>query len=576
MSIFQTQVCFAALLLATTGPALGQGLPIRGVDPPDWARALPDAVPRPSFVPAGAVTPISGTPAGANRGIRDSAEASSRRLAPRGALVRDGAAVPWLGPNLDAPPLPGDAAAAPPPVDTAPAPTVTGTVRRPTAVLAIARSRGPIPPSRRDALEARPRPFPDAAGPVPAVRPVAPPGPVPAGPPVPPASRTIPEDPLALGEELPADRLGLRGGGFVWLPALELTAGRTDNVEGMAGGRPGPALGIAPELKVRSDWSRHALDVELRGSYTRYPGNADYDRPGFVGIAKARIDLADEMRLDLRGGYTLQRESAGSAETPAGAKVPSDASTWTASAGLTRDVGLIWATLRGDLEATRYTGGTLASGAPIAGAAARDNDRLVLAARTGLSASPAARPYVEGQLTRRTYVMRSASGRDADGYGLRAGLELDSGPLLKGDLSAGWSSEEPADRRLGSLEGWTLDGTLTWSPTRLTRVTVNARTALEPTTLAGSAGSLARSTGLTVLQSVTRQVDAEAGVTLTARRYAGIDRRETTVAGTGTLTWKANPNVHLFLRGTVERTMPGAPDPDYSVGTVLVGLRLQR
>ena len=110
---------------------------------------------------------------------------------------------------------------------------------------------------------------------------------------------------------------------------------------------------------------------------------------------------------------------------------------------------------------------------------------------------------------------------------------------------------------LKDLSGLTVDGSLTWSPTRFTRVTLNAKTAFEPTTLANSSGSVARTGGVTIAQAVTREIDVEVGATVTDRRYIGIDTEEQSRGANAAVIWKFNPKVPTMPISTIGTSRSG-------------------
>ncbi|MCW1843319.1 outer membrane beta-barrel protein [Prosthecomicrobium hirschii] len=605
------------LLVGAAGSAAAQGAPpLRGSD-----GALPPGLQqlRSDTDPVAARTPAAGRPRG-----RESTAPAVRR-APLGGTNPPASTIDWLGPPIDPPglvpadplsagsgaPGPSDARLAAPAAGGAALAPISGTGAYPAAAvpgstrtdaagpnataanLAGAPLAGSTPsgvagPGAQRGRDGRPAPtarsrdrraLTTGALTTGALRPATPAHatePAPPADPVPPGLRRTDEDPLADTDE-PYAQQGFRAGGFLLRPALEIGLGRTTNAAASTTGQPGAVLSFAPELRAASDWSRHALEFDLRGSYLAYPADRSLDQPSANLKAAGRVDLADGMRLDLKAGYAVSRQSSGSAENPSGTAVPSTATTVAGSAGFTRDAGLIFLTLRTDLESTRYSGGTLQGGGPIADAASRDNDRVIGALRTGFHLSPALTPYVEVQASRRSYGEPAAAKlRDADGRAVKAGAELDFGPILRGDLSVGWASESPAGPKLGDLTGATFDGSLIWSPTRLTRVTLTAKTAFEPTTLAGSPGSIARTVGVTVNQQFGRQMAAEAGLSATDRRYQGLPLEERSTTAKAGLTWSFNPNVQAFLRTQYDRFHSTTAGADYDVGTVTIGLRLQK
>lgn len=372
-------------------------------------------------------------------------------------------------------------------------------------------------------------------------------------------------------------QLGLRTGGFTWLPAIETSAGWNSNIASKAGGAAGATWRVAPELRGRSDWSQHALEFELRGAYLGNAKDHDYDKPSFQGQVRGRVDLGDETRLDLRAGYSNDRQSPSSVDNPADTAVPATIETKTASLGLTRDVGLLAVTLRGDIERADYSGGTTTSGGSL-GSDVQNNTRHIAALRAAWGSKGSIRPFVEVQVSNRDYdqALVSGSPRDSTGAALKGGVIADLGPTLRGELSTGWGIERPNQGTLPDITGWLLDGSLVWSPSRLTTVKLDTKTSFDPTTLAASTGAVTRTVGVTVDRALRPDLVASAGVSLTDKRYAGVKLREDTLGLSSGLTYKFNRNVQTFVKGTVERFTTSAANADYNAATVMVGVRLQR
>ena len=371
--------------------------------------------------------------------------------------------------------------------------------------------------------------------------------------------------------------LGLRTGGFTWLPAVEAATGWTSNLQGRVGGTPAALWRINPELVGRSDWSRHSLQIELRGGYSANFVDHDYDKPTFQGVVRGRVDLGDQTRMDLRAGWSHDRQSSSSLDNPAGTVVPATVDTKTASVGLTRDVGLLALTLRGDVERADYSGGTTTSGAAL-GADVQNNTRGTAALRAAWGSAGSLRPFAEVQVSKRDYddALVSGSPRDSTGAAIKAGLLADLGPTLRGEVSTGFGVERPDRGTLPDMSGWLLDGALVWSPTRLTVVRLDAKTSFEPTTLATTSGATVRTVGVTVDHALRRDLVASAGVVLTDKRYADLSLRENDVVLSSGLTYKIDRNVHTFVKGSLQRFTSSNAGSDYGTATIMVGVRLQR
>lgn len=369
--------------------------------------------------------------------------------------------------------------------------------------------------------------------------------------------------------------LGLRTGGMVWYPALEVSVGRKSNVDSSRGGRSSPLWSIEPELVGRSDWSRHALEVNLRGGRTGYPDASDQSQNRYSTEMRGRIDLGDLTRADIVAGWSRQRESSSANEVSTSGE-GTDRQTRKASLGVTRDVGLLALTLRGDYERNDY----LANGALGVGVTdpnVQNNDLWAVALRATLGPTHTIAPFVEVQGNARRYDSGSVYGhvRDAEGKALRVGVTADAGPTLRGEIATGWGAERPHDGRLGEMTGWLVDGNLTWSPTRLVVVKTKLKSTFEPTTNAGSPGALTRTAAIDLDWALRRDVTVSFGVGLDGKHYYGIDVDERTTSLSAGLTYKFDRNFQSFLRTRFERVTASNAEA-YDVATVIAGVRIQR
>jgi hypothetical protein len=71
-------------------------------------------------------------------------------------------------------------------------------------------------------------------------------------------------------EDDPFAPVGLRVGTFVVTPYVEMRGGYDGNALRVPNGAGSSFAEVGGGLAARSDWSRHALDIELRGGYTRF------------------------------------------------------------------------------------------------------------------------------------------------------------------------------------------------------------------------------------------------------------------------------------------------------------------
>ncbi len=147
-------------------------------------------------------------------------------------------------------------------------------------------------------------------------------------------AHTEPDDPYA--------PLGVHAGAFTLFPAIELIGGYDTNPARAPGGQGASLYTVAPELQAQSNWSRHELKADLRGSYTGYSPDATptLSRPNVNGKVDGRIDVTRDTRIDLGGRVLVvhrqsrQPESAGRASPSFRSSPPSAAAPASASASI--------------------------------------------------------------------------------------------------------------------------------------------------------------------------------------------------------------------------------------------------
>lgn len=364
---------------------------------------------------------------------------------------------------------------------------------------------------------------------------------------------------------------GLRLGAFTLTPELTVSTGWTDNTAQSAGGASGGLYRLAPDLGLTSDWSRHQLDVTLRGTYTGYPETPDDNDASVFAAANLRLDISEATRVTTGVSYSYTREEDGSAE--ASASGTDHNQRLSASLEASRAVGLVSVTAAAAADRNLYTtdGGSGDSG--------RDNTlytaRLRLDGNTGSVVSP----FAEGALLLRRYDQACSDSlcekRDANGYQLRGGVTLASGPKLTGELGAGWRIEDLEDSRLDDLSGLIVDASLVWSPSRLTTVTAGLGTSFEATDIDGASGSVIYSGDLRLAHAFSDRLVGETGAGYSLRSYQGADIEERTLTGFGGVTFALTRNVAVNAQYTHRRFDSSQAGNDYSENAVEAGLRFR-
>nr|WP_282449355.1 outer membrane beta-barrel protein [Roseibium sp. CAU 1639] len=364
---------------------------------------------------------------------------------------------------------------------------------------------------------------------------------------------------------------GIRLGSFTFTPQVTVSGGYTDNRSQSSTGTSGGLYRISPDLSLTSDWSRHELDLSLRGSYTGYPGDSNDNEGTVFAAGSLRLDVTEATRVTTTISYSYSQEDDGSAES-SGSGTDYDQE-FAASVAGTRALGIVAATATVGADRNVYTsdGGGSQSG--------RDNTLYSAGLRLGGNTDSVFSPFVEGALLLRRYDQTCSDSlcekRDANGYEVKGGVTIASGPKVTGELGAGWRIEDIEDNRLDALSGLVVDASLVWSPSRLTTVTAGLGTSFEATDIDGASGSIIYSGDLRLAHGFSDRFVAETGLGYSYRTYEGVSIEERTLTGFGGVTFALTQNIAVTADYTHRRFDSSQDGSDYTENAVEAGLRFR-
>jgi hypothetical protein len=386
---------------------------------------------------------------------------------------------------------------------------------------------------------------------------------------VPPARK-----PVTAADTDPYAPLGIRAAGMILLPSLTLDAGYTTNAGATAGGTPSPFGSVSPELLLKSDWPSNAFSLDLKGTYQKFTNDAADDKPTGSANASVTLDLPHDWTANLDGGVAYDRQTlADTANPPDG---PSGVTSFTSSAALDGNIGALAVTVTGSADRTLYADTTTA-GVSV-DQSDRNNNLFGGKLRVGYDGGGILTPFVEGEVDRRVYdqtVDDNGKRRSGTGYAVRGGVEFNSDPVLSGEISVGTWQQTFDDPTLASIGVVTVDGNLVWSPSRLTTVTVDTTTTVNPGTDPSSSGSVVHDGSVEVAYAWRPNVDLSAKAELSREEYQGTGEIDDTYDLSLNSVWKLNRNLQLGASYVHEWLASSDPTNNYQSDTVKVELRAQ-
>ena len=403
---------------------------------------------------------------------------------------------------------------------------------------------------------------------------------------------TLPGQPVRRrlkADDDPFGPVGDYAGSFLIKGALELNGGYDTNPGRIATPQASGFYKVSPELMVTSDWDRHALVADLRGSFTGYGHEFNtpatgvtsaprvLDRPDFDGHIDGRLDVSRDTRLLGQGRLIVGTDNPGSPNNLFGLqKFPIYTQTGV-SGGIDQNFNRLQVTAIGGVDSRRFQQSVFTDGSTDPNTD-RDFNQYAGTGRVSYEILPWLKPFVEGQYSDRQYVTatdRYGYRRDSTGGYFKGGSSFELTRLLTGEASIGWASRTYSDPRLLKLDGLLTSASLIWTVTPLTKFKLGADTSIDESPLAGVSGVLTRTYTAEVDHDFRRWLTAIGKFTYATYDYQGSGRNDRYTSLEGNLIYKMSRQ--LWVKGTLRRDQldSNVLGGSYNATVVMLGVRLQ-
>lgn len=372
--------------------------------------------------------------------------------------------------------------------------------------------------------------------------------------------------------------VGVRVGAFVVTPYAEIRGGYDSNALRVPDGKGSAFTKVGGGLMARSDWSRHALDIELRGGYTRYEDVEGNNRPEAEAVIRGRLDVNSLTRIEAVVRGTIGTDAAGSVDEVGDAIEPPLIYTTALDLGVVRrfnrlELGVAGLVVREDhAPAQLDNGGTLSL-------ADRNVTGYGVRLRGTYEMMPGVKPFVQAVADRRVYdIVPDSDGYDRNSHGITAsvGSEFRLSELLTGSASVGYTWRYYVDPALENIAGIVADASLRWEASGLTAVVLTARSGVEETTEPGASGDFVHEARVEVEHALRRWLIGNVSVAYRVDNYVGSDLTEGTLTVGAGLVYKLGRWAELTGEVSHLRLNSSVPGNDYTANVIQVGLRLQR
>jgi hypothetical protein len=413
-------------------------------------------------------------------------------------------------------------------------------------------------------------------------------------PPIPPSmAGTVDGQPQRKPLPVDTDPFGAAGdyaGSFLIKSAVELRGGYDTNPGRLSTPIGAPFWVVAPEFLAVSNWERHALVADLRGSFTGYGRSlppivdgaissapTNINRPDFTGHVDGRVDVTDDTHITSQLRLRVATDNPGSPNIQAGLAAYPDYATFGSTIGLDQKFNRLEIAGGATFDRTVYQNSMLTDGS-IASNADRAFNQYGGVGRVSYELTPAIKPFVEAEADSRfhdQFIDNSGFARNSTGGYAKAGTSFEFSRLLTGEIAVGWAKRNYVDPRLDRLAGLLTSSSLTWTATPLTTAKFYSTTSIDETVLPGVSGVLTHTYTFEVDHDFRRWLTAIGKFTYGTYGYQGDGRFDKTYSLEGDLIYKMTRN--FWITGTLRRDIldSNAPLASSASTVVMLGVRVQ-
>jgi hypothetical protein len=376
----------------------------------------------------------------------------------------------------------------------------------------------------------------------------------------------------------PYGPVGFHAGAFLVKPSVEISEGYDSNPFRVQNG-PGSAFTeVKGAVSAKSEWSRHEMQLDLRGSYTAYSNVDDINRPDADATLRGRIDIQKDLRIEYVEKAALATQAPGTPNSIEGAKNLPFIYTLTSGVGAVKQFNRLEVGVFGEVSRNIYEDADLLNGTTLNLSEFNYNDYTVRL-RGSYEITPGMKPFVEVAADTRSFdqdINSFGLRQGSNGYKAEAGFIFDRPEILKGQIGLGYMARSYDDPTLPNISGLLIDSSLTWKPSALTQVKLDLNSSINESITTGAAGVFTREGKLTIDHAFRRWLVGSLFGSYGQDQYRGTDRIDDRWTYGAALTYWFNRA--LALRGEVRREglNSNVAGEDYKADVAMLGLRLQR
>ena len=356
------------------------------------------------------------------------------------------------------------------------------------------------------------------------------------------------------------DALGYHVGGFTAYPRISVSGTYDDNIFGETNKTSGEILSVTPSVDFDSNWSRNALNFNLRYERDQYLNQSTESSNEASLSSSGRLDIDHSSAATFNFNVGRLTEARTAPDSVGGLRDPVRYDTVLTSGQIYREFNRF--RVEGEVGNTFYSFfNSRFSDGTIFPEFLRDENATYERARASWAFSP--NVAVFGQVTpnQSHFLNRPTDGSgsfDSHGYAVIGGVNFQLTHLLTGDAGFGYYSQTYASPRIAGLSGLAYNVTLRYFPTQLITVTGHADHSIAPSVIPGTPATDANSFSLRADYELRRFIIISPELDYYRYDYPGTSRSDNRYGATLNATYLVNRNIGVTASYAYIRQSTGA------------------
>lgn len=282
------------------------------------------------------------------------------------------------------------------------------------------------------------------------------------------------------------ETLGIRRGGFLFFPDLQVTPFYDSNIFASSSGEISDSgLIFSPALSVRSDFSRHSLALDFSLDHRQYLQQDSETHTDGQAVVSGRLDIRSDLVFLAAASAARRHEARSDSNSPTAAAEPVPYDEYDASMSLTKAFNRVQLALGVAVEHRNYHDVRQVGGGTV-DQDFRDGEALFVGGRAVYSIRPGLGVFGDVRYNWRQYDNLPGANADSQGFNLLGGLEFTLTSLMRGEVGFGYMMQSYDGA--SDASGFSYAASVIWSPTALTTATFKGRRVVSESGIGVAAG----------------------------------------------------------------------------------------